>query len=121
MAGSNTGSSGGKWCSHSIIRRAHPVANRARPRAEAEAGPAARRDRPTKNAPAGEQPDGASWTRLSVVHRRAGRFGGAGPRIAVEAGLLLAVSDPAAHPALLAPHLAATFASATTGHAFSPG
>src|SRR5262245_21977489 len=35
------------------------------------------------------------------------------------AGLLLAVADPAAHPALLPPDLAATLSSATTGHAYS--
>jgi hypothetical protein len=31
----------------------------------------------------------------------------------------LAVSNPAAHPALLATHLATTFTAATTSHAFS--
>src|SRR4051812_35829117 len=31
----------------------------------------------------------------------------------------LAVSDPAAHPALLAPHFATTFSAAATGHEFS--
>jgi hypothetical protein len=35
--------------------------------------------------------------------------------------LLLAVPDAAAHAALLAPHLATSFASSTTGHAFSSG
>jgi hypothetical protein len=37
------------------------------------------------------------------------------------AALFLTMPDPAAHPALLAPYLAASFASATTGHAFSSG
>jgi hypothetical protein len=37
------------------------------------------------------------------------------------AALFLTMSDPAAHPALLAPYLATSFASATTGHAFSSG
>jgi hypothetical protein len=32
---------------------------------------------------------------------------------------LLAMSDPAAHPALLAPHFTTSFTSATTGHSFS--
>jgi hypothetical protein len=34
---------------------------------------------------------------------------------------LLAMSDPAAHPALLAPDFATSFTSAATGHAFSSG
>ena len=33
--------------------------------------------------------------------------------------LLLAVTDPAAHPSLLTSDLAATFPTTTTGHAFS--
>ena len=42
-------------------------------------------------------------------------------RLIWRAALFLAMSDPAAHPALLAPYLATSFASATTGHAFSSG
>jgi hypothetical protein len=34
---------------------------------------------------------------------------------------LLAMPDPAAHPALLAPYFATSFASSTTGHTFSSG
>jgi hypothetical protein len=33
----------------------------------------------------------------------------------------LAMSNPAAHPALLAPYFTTSFASSTTGHTFSSG
>ena len=50
-----------------------------------------------------------------------GGIGDSSGRAVWRAALFLTMSDPAAHPALLAPYFATSFSSATTGHAFSSG